>query len=88
MVNYASETSLGVATIRAFKKEDGFFKNYLKLVDIDARASIFTNAALEWLVLRAEALQNLTLFTAAFFLVLLPKGYIDPGIHDHVSIFY
>lgn len=80
VVNYASETSQGVATIRAFKKENMFFKKYLKLVDIDARAFIFTNATLEWLVLRAEALQNLTLFTAAFFLVLLPKGYIPPGL--------
>ncbi|GKE57508.1 ABC transporter C family member 8-like protein [Tanacetum coccineum] len=78
VVNYASETSLGVATIRAFKKENMFFNNYLKLVDVDACAFIFTNATLEWLVLRAEALQNLTLFTAAFFLVLLPKGYIPP----------
>ncbi|PWA62072.1 NHPM bacteriocin system ABC transporter, peptidase/ATP-binding protein [Artemisia annua] len=80
VVNYASETSLGVATIRAFKQEKMFFKNYLKLVDIDARAFVFTNATLEWLVLRAEALQNLTLFTAAFFLVLLPNGYILPGL--------
>ncbi|CAI9259815.1 unnamed protein product [Lactuca saligna] len=80
VVNYASETSQGVATIRAFKKEKMFFKNYLKLVDIDASTFIFTNATLEWLVLRAEALQNLTLFTSAFFLVLLPKGYIPPGL--------
>ncbi|KVI05881.1 AAA+ ATPase domain-containing protein [Cynara cardunculus var. scolymus] len=68
VANYASETSLGVTTIRAFKMEDKFFKNYLKLVDVDASTFIFTNATLEWLVLRAEALQNLTLFTAAFFL--------------------
>ncbi|XP_076958110.1 ABC transporter C family member 8-like [Bidens hawaiensis] len=79
VVNYASETSLGVATIRAFKKEDLFFETYLKLVDIDARAFIFTNATLEWLILRAEALQILTLFTAAIFLVLLPNAYIPPG---------
>nr|GFB46615.1 ABC transporter C family member 8-like [Tanacetum cinerariifolium] len=57
-----------------------FFNNYLKLVDVDARAFIFTNVVLEWLVLRAEALQNLTLFTAPFFLVSLPKGYIPPGL--------
>ncbi|XP_024971075.1 ABC transporter C family member 8-like isoform X2 [Cynara cardunculus var. scolymus] len=36
VANYASETSLGVTTIRAFKMEDKFFKNYLKLVDVDA----------------------------------------------------
>ncbi|GKE96899.1 ABC transporter C family member 8-like protein isoform X1, partial [Tanacetum coccineum] len=40
IMNYASETSLGVATIRAFKMQDRFFKEYLKLVDTDD-ASIF-----------------------------------------------
>nr|GEU68174.1 hypothetical protein [Tanacetum cinerariifolium] len=49
VVNYASETSLGVATIRAFKKENMFFNNYLKLVDVDACAFIFTNTTLECL---------------------------------------
>ncbi|CAB4272422.1 unnamed protein product [Prunus armeniaca] len=54
VMNYASETSLGVVTIRAFKKADRFFHNYLEL--------------------------NLTLFTAAFFIVLLPTGYVAPGL--------
>ena len=54
-------------------------------VQTDARAFIFTNATMEWLVLGAEALQNLTPITAAFFLVLLPKGYIPPGVHLSVS---
>uniref|UniRef100_A0A2N9GFL3 ABC-type xenobiotic transporter n=1 Tax=Fagus sylvatica TaxID=28930 RepID=A0A2N9GFL3_FAGSY len=39
-----------------------------------------TRSAMEWLVLRIEVLQNLTLFTAAFLLVLLPKGFIAPGL--------
>ncbi|CAK9165293.1 unnamed protein product [Ilex paraguariensis] len=80
VMNYAAETSLGVATIRAFNMEDRFFQNYLKLVDTDAKVFFFSNAALEWLVLRTEALQNLTLFTASFLLVLLPKGYVAPGL--------
>lgn len=79
VMNYASETALGVATIRAFRVVDKFFANYLKLVDTDAKVFLSSNAALEWLVLRTEALQNLTLFTSAVFLVLLPKGYIAPG---------
>ncbi|GJW80256.1 ABC transporter C family member 8-like protein isoform X1 [Tanacetum coccineum] len=37
VMNYASETSLGVATIRAFNMQERFFKDYLKLVDTDAR---------------------------------------------------
>lgn len=80
VMNYAAETSLGVITIRAFNMADRFFENYLKLIDTDATLFFHSNASLEWLLLRIEALQNLTLFTAALLLVLLPKGYVDPGL--------
>ncbi|KAJ7963159.1 ABC transporter C family member 8-like [Quillaja saponaria] len=80
IMNYAAETSLGVVTIRAFNMVDRFFQNYLKLIDTDARLFFYSNASMEWLVLRIEVLQNFTLFTAAFLLVLLPKGYVAPGL--------
>ncbi|XP_051148099.1 ABC transporter C family member 8 isoform X2 [Andrographis paniculata] len=80
VMNYASETALGVATIRAFRMADKFFSNFLKLVDQDAKVFLASNAAMEWLVLRTEAVQNLTLFTASVFIVLAPKGYIPPGL--------
>ncbi|XP_022715119.1 ABC transporter C family member 8-like [Durio zibethinus] len=80
VMNYAAETSLGVVTIRAFNMVDRFFQNYLKLVDTDATLLFLSNAAMEWLVLRIETLQNLTLFTAAFFLLLLPKNQVTPGL--------
>ncbi|CAL5377263.1 unnamed protein product [Camellia sinensis] len=80
VMNYAAETSLGVVTIRAFNMANRFFQNYLKLVDNDAKLFFYSNATMEWLILRVEALQNLTLFTVVFLLVLLPKGYVDPGL--------
>lgn len=80
VMNYASETSLGVATIRAFKMQDRFFKDYLRLVDTDASTFLLSNTTLEWLALRIEALSNLTLFTASFLLVLLPKGFVPSGM--------
>ncbi|GLU14361.1 hypothetical protein SLE2022_309370 [Rubroshorea leprosula] len=80
VMNYAAETSLGVVTIRAFNMVDRFFRNYLNLVDMDAKLFFFSNATMEWLILRIETLQNLTLFTAAFLIVLLPKGHIAPGL--------
>ncbi|KAL4560027.1 hypothetical protein LXL04_032175 [Taraxacum kok-saghyz] len=80
VMNYASETSLGVATIRAFKMQDRFFKKYIKLVDTDASTFMFSNASLEWLVLRIEALSNMTLFTASFLLVFIPKGFVPSGL--------
>ncbi|XP_044478814.1 ABC transporter C family member 8-like [Mangifera indica] len=80
VMNYTAETSLGVITIRAFNMVDRFFQNYLKLVDTDAILFFHSNAVMEWLVLRIEAIQNFTLFTAAFLLVLIPKGYVAPGL--------
>ncbi|KAL8043325.1 hypothetical protein ABFX02_09G113300 [Erythranthe guttata] len=80
VMNYASETALGVTTIRAFKAVDNFSSNYLKLVDKDAKVFLSSNATLEWLVLRTESLQNLTLFTAAIFLILVPNNSIAPGL--------
>ncbi|KAG5572817.1 hypothetical protein H5410_062583 [Solanum commersonii] len=80
VMNYVTETSLGVATIRSFGAVDRFFQNYLKLVDADAKVFLCSNGALEWLVLRTEALQNITLFTASFLLVSIPKGYVSTGL--------
>ncbi|KAF8393498.1 hypothetical protein HHK36_021742 [Tetracentron sinense] len=79
VMNSAAETSLGVVTIRAFSMTDRFFRNYLKLVDTDAKLFFYSNTAMEWLLIRVEALQNLTLFTAALLLVLLPPSSVAPG---------
>lgn len=72
ILNLASETSLGVVTIRAFNIMDMFFKKYLMLIDTDARLFFHSNAAMEWLKLRVETLQNLILLSAVVLLVLLP----------------
>ncbi|KAG6735522.1 hypothetical protein POTOM_061868 [Populus tomentosa] len=72
ILNLASETSLGVVTIRAFNIMDMFFKKYLMLIDTDARLFFHSNAAMEWLILRVETRQNLILLSAVLLLVLLP----------------
>ncbi|XXG45906.1 hypothetical protein AAC387_Pa02g0867 [Persea americana] len=79
VMNYAAETALGVATIRAFAMMESFIHNNLKLIDTDATLFFHTNAAMEWVLLRVEALQNLTIFTVMLLLVLLPAGTIHPG---------
>ncbi|CAH8391191.1 unnamed protein product [Eruca vesicaria subsp. sativa] len=80
VMNYAAETSLGVVTIRAFGTVERFFKSYLNLVDADASLFFLSNAAMEWVIMRIEILQNVTLFTCALLLILIPKGYIAPGL--------
>ncbi|KAK2406339.1 ABC transporter C family member [Trifolium repens] len=80
IMNFAAETSHGVVIVRAFNMVDRFFKNYLKLVDTDASLFFHSNVTMEWVVLRIEALQNLTVITLALLLFLRPQGYVSPGL--------
>jgi len=79
VMNFAAETSLGVVTVRALNMVNRFFNNYLKLVDMDAAVFFHSNVATEWSILRIEILQNLTVFTAALLLILLPRGSVSSG---------
>lgn len=78
-MNFAAETSLGAVAVRAFDMVDRFFGKFVDLIDLDAKLFFHLNAVLEWLVLRIEALQYVTLCTAAVFLILLPKGTVTTG---------
>ncbi|XP_058750304.1 ABC transporter C family member 8-like [Vicia villosa] len=80
VMNFAAETSLGVVTVRAYNMVDRFFQNYLTLVNTDASLFFHSNAAMEWVVLRIEALQSLTVITASLLIILLPHGYVSPGL--------
>ncbi|GJR88088.1 RNA-directed DNA polymerase, eukaryota [Tanacetum coccineum] len=80
VMNYVSQTSLGVATIREFKMQDRFFKEYLKLVDTDASTFLFSNATLEWFVLRTKgfrAFSNCGEKQATVFLAFQRKDTLD-----------
>ncbi|XP_020088705.1 ABC transporter C family member 8-like isoform X3 [Ananas comosus] len=79
VMNYAAESMLGVVTIRAFAVAERFIQTNLNLIDADATLFFHTIAALEWVLLRVEALQTLPIITSALFLVLLPQGIISPG---------
>ncbi|WOL09093.1 hypothetical protein Cni_G17846 [Canna indica] len=79
VMNNAAESLLGVVTIRAFGTIDRFIKTNLQLIDTDASLFYYTIGTLEWILLRVEALQNLTIFTSSLFLVLLPPSAISPG---------
>jgi hypothetical protein len=80
-MNYAAESMLGVITIRAFAATNRFIKKNLQLIDTDATLFFYTNAALEWVLLRVEALQILVIVTASILLVMLPEGAVAPGTH-------
>ncbi|XP_020574939.1 ABC transporter C family member 8-like [Phalaenopsis equestris] len=79
VMNFAGESLLGAVTIRAFGAVERFFHTNLKLIDTDAKLFFHTVAAMEWVLLRVEALQTLTVLTSTVFLVLLPQGTIAPG---------
>ncbi|XP_057733786.1 ABC transporter C family member 8-like [Arachis stenosperma] len=46
----------------------------------DASLFFHSNVTMEWLTLRIETLQNLTVFTAALLLILVPMDYVSPGL--------
>lgn len=79
VMNFAGESLLGVVTIRAFGTVERFFRANLKLIDTDAKLFFHTAGAMEWVLLRVEALQTLTILTSTLFLVLLPQGTIAAG---------
>ncbi|XP_020574947.1 ABC transporter C family member 8-like [Phalaenopsis equestris] len=79
VMNYATESYLGVVTIRAFGMIERFFGTSLKLVNTDATLFFHTIAAMEWVLIRVDLLQNLTIMTSTIFLVLVPQGSISPG---------
>jgi len=73
-------------TIRAFAAIDRFIHSNMELIDTDATLFFHTIAAQEWVLIRVEALQSLTIITAALFLVLVPPGVISPGSYITVMI--
>uniref|UniRef100_A0A0E0HAQ9 ABC transporter C family member 13 n=1 Tax=Oryza nivara TaxID=4536 RepID=A0A0E0HAQ9_ORYNI len=79
VMNYAAESMLGVITIRAFAETKRFIQTNLQLIDTDATLFFYTNAALEWVLLRVEALQILVIVASSILLVLLPEGAVAPG---------
>ncbi|KAL5203378.1 hypothetical protein ABZP36_014330 [Zizania latifolia] len=79
VMNYAAESMLGVMTIRAFAETKRFIQTNLQLIDTDATLFFYTNAALEWVLLRVEVLQILVIVTSSILLVLLPEGSVAPG---------
>ncbi|KAJ4782163.1 ABC transporter C family member 8 [Rhynchospora pubera] len=79
VMNYASESMLGVATIRAFGATERFVRTSLGLIDQDASLFFHTIASLEWVLLRVEMLQSITIITSSLFLIFVPHGSIAPG---------
>ncbi|KAJ1262043.1 hypothetical protein BS78_09G077000 [Paspalum vaginatum] len=79
VMNFAAESMLGVMTIRAFAATKRFIQRNLQLIDTDATLFFYTNAALEWVLFRVEALQILVIVTSSILLVSLPEGAVAPG---------
>ncbi|RLN30691.1 ABC transporter C family member 8-like [Panicum miliaceum] len=79
VMNFAAESMLGVITIRAFAATRRFIQTNLRLIDTDATLFFYTSAALEWVLLRVEALQILVIITSSVLLVSLPEGAVAPG---------
>ncbi|KAG0500429.1 hypothetical protein HPP92_000501 [Vanilla planifolia] len=79
VMNFAGESFQGIVTIRAFGMAKRFFHENLKLIDTDAKLFFHTIGAMEWVLLRVEALQGLTIITSTVFLVAFIHGITSSG---------
>ncbi|KAK7828275.1 abc transporter c family member 10 [Quercus suber] len=79
VANHLAESAAGAMTIRAFEKEDLFFKKNLGLIDTNASPFFHCFSANEWLVQWIEIVCAMVLASAALCMVLLPRRTFSAG---------
>ncbi|KAK2664214.1 hypothetical protein Ddye_002788 [Dipteronia dyeriana] len=80
LASHLAESIAGAMTIRAFRKEDGFFSKSLKLIDANACSYFHSSSADEWLIQRLEILCAIVLSSSALAMTLLPLGPSASGV--------
>ncbi|XP_042490578.1 ABC transporter C family member 3-like [Macadamia integrifolia] len=80
IIQHFSESSLGSTTIRCFDQEDRFMDMNLKLVDGYSQPKFYFSGAMEWLCFRMDILASITYAVSLVFLILVPKGVLNPGV--------
>ncbi|RZC91263.1 hypothetical protein C5167_027329 [Papaver somniferum] len=73
------ESIAGAMTIRAFREEDRFFAESLRLIDKYASPSFHIFSTSQWLLQRLEILSATVLSGSALVMVLLPQGTFSSG---------
>ncbi|KAM4076205.1 hypothetical protein ACJW30_12G045300 [Castanea mollissima] len=79
VANHLAESAAGAITIRAFEKEDLFFKKNLGLIDTNASPFFHCFSANEWLVQWIEIVCAMVLASAALCMILLPRRTFSSG---------
>jgi len=74
-----SESLGGMATIRAYKKQDEFVQNNFDLVSTSQEANYAVVIANRWLGIRLEFVGTCVVFIATFFAV-IQRSDVDPGL--------
>ncbi|KAL2495976.1 ABC transporter C family member 3 [Forsythia ovata] len=80
VIQHFSETLSGSSTIRSFDQESRFCDTSMKLIDGYSRPKFHTSGAMEWLCVRLDMLSLVTFAFSLIFLILIPKGTIDPSV--------
>ena len=86
VANHLAESAAGAMTIRAFEKEDLFFKKNLGLIDTNASPFFHCFSANEWLVQWIEIVCAMVLASAALCMVLLPRRTFSSGQYTIVIL--
>ncbi|KAF6040457.1 ABCC5 [Bugula neritina] len=80
LYSHIATTIQGLATIRAYKKEKQFIKQFNNLQDRNNMALFLFNSAMRWTAVRLDTLSLLVVFATSLFVTFVPSNVISPAL--------
>ncbi|KAF1890351.1 hypothetical protein Lal_00013605 [Lupinus albus] len=87
IIQHFAETISGTSTIRSFDQQSRFQELNMKLTDGYSRPKFNIAGAMEWLCFRLDMLSSITFAFSLIFLISIPQGVIEPGMHCWFSCY-
>lgn len=79
IIQHFAESLSGSTTIRSFNQELRFICINSNRMDEFSRPKFYSAGAREWLCFRLDMLSSIMFAFCLIFLIMMPKGVIDPG---------
>ncbi|XP_074658407.1 ATP-binding cassette sub-family C member 5-like isoform X2 [Tubulanus polymorphus] len=78
LYSFVTTTVQGLVTIRAYRKQDDYYRRFNELVDMNSMPLFLFHSAKRWLTVRLDLLANVIIFCTGLMVVLL-KSSIQPA---------
>ncbi|XP_067948420.1 ATP-binding cassette sub-family C member 5-like [Watersipora subatra] len=87
LFSHVATTVQGLGTIRAYKKEEQFFREFNRLQDRNNMALFLFQTAMRWSAVRLDILSLLVVLATALFIAFMPEGLI-PASYAALALSY